>query len=78
MAWRVNYLKSLLKEIAIDGGLGIRFDVSILILRVDLGMPFYKPWLPEGDRWVFSKISLGSNDWRKENLVVNIAIGYPF
>ncbi len=70
--------KEFIKEIAIDGGLGIRFDVSILILRVDLGMPFYKPWLPEGDRWVFNKISLGSNDWRKENLVVNIAIGYPF
>jgi hypothetical protein len=41
-------------------------------------MPFYKPWLPEGDRWVFNKISLGNNDWRKENLVANIAIGYPF
>ena len=70
--------KEFIKEIAIDGGLGIRLDVSLLILRVDLGMPFYKPWLPEGDRWVFREISLGNKDWRKENLVVNVAIGYPF
>jgi outer membrane protein assembly factor BamA len=70
--------KNFYKEIAVDGGLGIRLDISLLILRADLGMPFYKPWLPEGERWVFRKISLGSKDWRKENLVWNIAIGYPF
>ena len=70
--------KNFYKEIAMDGGLGIRLDISLLILRVDLGMPFYKPWLPEGERWVFGKISLGSKDWRKENLVGNVAIGYPF
>jgi len=66
------------KEIAIDGGLGIRLDISLLILRADLGTPFYKPWLPEGERWVFQKISLGSREWRNENLVWNVAIGYPF
>jgi len=67
-----------IKEIAMNGGLGLRLDISVLILRFDLGIPFYKPWLPEGDRWVFHEISLGNKDWRKENLVYNIAIGYPF
>ncbi len=70
--------KNFIKEIAMDGGLGLRIDITVLILRLDLGMPFYKPWLPEGDRWVLDKISLGNKDWRKENLVYNIAIGYPF
>ena len=67
-----------IKEIAINGGLGLRLDISVLILRFDLGIPFYKPWLPEGDRWAFHEFSLGNKDWRKENLVYNIAIGYPF
>ena len=70
--------KNFIKEIAMDGGLGLRIDISVLILRLDLGMPFYKPWLPEGDRWVFDQISLGNKEWRKDNLVYNIAIGYPF
>jgi len=70
--------KNFYKEIAMNGGFGIRLDISLLILRADLGMPFYKPWLHEGERWVFRKISLGSKDWRKENLVWNVAIGYPF
>ena len=67
-----------LSEIALDGGIGLRLDISVLILRLDLGMPFYKPWYPKGDRWVLNDIKLGSSDWRKDNLVWNIAIGYPF
>ena len=70
--------KDFIKEIAIDAGLGVRLDVKILIIRLDLGIPFYKPWLPEGDRWTFSDFDFGSSLWRKENLVWNLAIGYPF
>jgi hypothetical protein len=70
--------KDFINEIAVDGGVGLRIDISVLILRLDLGIPFYKPYLPRGDRWVFDKISFGNKDWRKENLVYNIAIGYPF
>ena len=70
--------KDFIKEIAIDAGLGVRLDVKILIIRLDLGIPFYKPWLPEGDRWTFSDFDFGSSLWRKDNLVWNLAIGYPF
>ena len=70
--------KDFIKEIAIDAGLGVRLDVKILIIRLDLGIPFYKPWLPEGDRWTFSDVDFGSSLWRKDNLVWNLAIGYPF
>ena len=37
-----------------------------------------KPWLEENRRWVINEISPGSSTWRRENLVLNIAIGYPF
>ncbi|MEO6230040.1 MAG: BamA/TamA family outer membrane protein [Ferruginibacter sp.] len=66
------------KELAVATGAGLRFDASILLIRVDLGIPIRKPYLPEGHRWVFDKIAPGDGEWRKQNLIVNIAIGYPF
>ena len=70
--------KDFIKEIAVGTGFGLRFDFSFLILRTDLAFPIRKPYLPDGDRWVLDKISFGSGTWRKENLVFNLAIGYPF
>jgi outer membrane protein insertion porin family len=70
--------KDFLKELAVASGFGLRIDASVVIIRFDLGIPLRKPFLPEGQRWVFDKIALGDNAWRKENLVLNIAIGYPF
>jgi outer membrane protein assembly factor BamA len=67
-----------ISEIAADFGVGLRFDFSFFVLRADLAMPIRKPWYPEKHRWVFNEISLGSSDWRRENLVFNLAIDYPF
>lgn len=69
---------SVLAETAVGGGLGLRADASILIVRFDLAFPFRKPWLPAGNRWVFDQIDFGDSDWRRENLILNIAIGFPF
>lgn len=66
------------KELAVSGGLGLRFDLSFLILRTDFGIPFRVPSNAEGQRWVFNKIDFGSRDWRRDNLIFNLAIGYPF
>ena len=70
--------KDFYKQIAVDAGLGIRMDVSILVIRLDLAIPFYKPWLPEGQRWTFNSMDVTNRDWRKDNLVWNFALGYPF
>lgn len=67
-----------LNQLAADVGAGLRFDLTVLVLRLDLGMPIRKPWLPKGQRWVFDEIDFGSNTWRRDNLIFNIAIGYPF
>jgi outer membrane protein insertion porin family len=66
------------KEIAVDVGLGLRFDFKILILRFDLGIPVRKPWLAENERWVFNDIKFADPGWKKNNMVLNIGIGYPF
>jgi outer membrane protein assembly factor BamA len=68
----------LFSEMAVGGGLGFRLDFSIMVLRFDWAIPFRKPWYPTGSRWVLNEISFGDKDWRKENLVLNIGIGYPF
>jgi hypothetical protein len=70
--------KSFYKEIAVGGGIGLRIDASIVVVRLDLATPFRIPYLPEGERWVFDKMDFGDSEWRKRNLVLNIAIGYPF
>jgi outer membrane protein insertion porin family len=66
------------KELAVGAGAGIRMDFSFLLLRFDLAIPLRKPWYPDGERWVLKEINLGDKEWRKDNLILNIGIGYPF
>lgn len=65
-------------ELAVGTGLGFRFDLSFFVLRLDIAFPLRKPWYDPGDRWVFDEIDFGSKTWRGENLIYNLAIGYPF
>lgn len=73
-----QFTSSFMKQIAVSGGAGLRLDFSILVLRLDFGIPLRKPWLPDGDRWVFNEIEFGNPVWRQQNLIFNLAIGYPF
>lgn len=66
------------KQVAVGTGLGLRLTLPFLLLRFDLAMPLRKPWLPETDRWVIRQMDFRDGIWRKENLVLNIAVGYSF
>lgn len=66
------------KEIALGLGFGLRVDIDLVVLRFDWAFPIRKPELPEGERWVFDKIDLFDRTWRKDYLLWNISIGYPF
>ncbi|WP_281322305.1 BamA/TamA family outer membrane protein [Flavobacterium aestivum] len=73
-----KFSSDFMNELAVGVGVGLRFDLSVLIFRTDLAFPIRKPYLPDGNRWVIDSIDFGSGSWRNENLIFNIAIGYPF
>jgi outer membrane protein assembly factor BamA len=72
------HLNTFPDELGVGSGVGLRIDASIFVLRFDLAFPLRKPWLDEGHRWVIDKIQPLNHDWIGNNLVLNIAIGYPF
>lgn len=67
-----------INEMAAGTGIGLRIDVSFFILRLDVATPLRKPWLEKNQRWVVNRINFASPSWRKDNLIFNIALGYPF
>lgn len=67
-----------LNELAVGTGVGLRYDFNFFVFRFDLAFPIRKPYLEPENRWVFDQIDFGSSEWRKDNLILNIAIGYPF
>lgn len=70
--------KNFINQLAADAGAGLRFNLSVLILRTDLAFPIIKPSLPAGQRIVINQIDFSSSQWRGQNLIFNLAIGYPF
>lgn len=69
-----------LSQLAVGTGLGLRVDFSFFVFRLDVAFPIRKPWLDEEGQnpWVIQDIDFGSRAWRRENLIFNIAFGYPF
>jgi len=63
-------LDTFASQIAIAYGLGVRFDFSFFIARVDLGMKLFNPVLAHRDQW---RTSPGWDD-----MALHFAIGYPF
>lgn len=73
-----KFTNKFLSQFAVGTGVGLRVDVSFFVLRADLAMPLRKPYINTGSRWVFDQINFGDSEWRRNNLILNIAIGYPF
>lgn len=70
-----QFSSNFLNQFAGDAGVGLRFDISILVLRLDVAFPVRVPYSIPDQPY---KVDFGSSDWRKNNLVYNLAIGYPF
>lgn len=68
--------KDFLKQLAVGAGVGLRVDITLFVIRLDVAVPLRKPW--EAPPSQFNQIDLRNQDYRKENIVFNLAIGYPF
>jgi hypothetical protein len=62
----------------VTAGAGIRFDAGLVLLRADLAFALRKPYLPVGERWVIKTLDLADRDWRRQNIILNLALGFPF
>lgn len=71
-----KFSSKFLNQLAVDAGVGIRLDIQLFVLRLDVAFPLRKPW--EENPWVMKNISLLDREWRRPNLIYNFAIGYPF
>lgn len=60
-----------LKDIALGTGVGIRVDISMLVVRLDLGIGIHAPY-DTGKSGYYNMTSFG------KSLALHLAIGYPF
>ncbi|MBV7533599.1 BamA/TamA family outer membrane protein [Chitinophaga sp. sic0106] len=66
-------------DLAIGTGAGLRLDFSFFLIRLDWGIPLKVPYFTGNKNgWYVSEWNLGSGSWRRENIIWNVAIGYPF
>ncbi len=63
--------KSFLRDLATGTGLGLRFDISMLVVRADLGIGIHAPY-DTGKSGYYNMTSFG------KSLAFHLAIGYPF
>lgn len=59
-------------EIALGTGAGLRYDVGVLVLRLDLGIGIHTPYSDPDKRGYYNIRNF------KEGLGLHLAIGYPF
>jgi len=79
--WKFNQS---FRQLGIGTGLGLRLDFTFLVLRLDVGIKAYDPAREEGDRFVLTKFKFWNpygttqDPGRREPVIYNVGIGYPF
>lgn len=71
-----QFTSKFLSQLAVDAGLGLRLDITLFVIRFDVAFPLRKPWVIPPS--VIRNINFLDPSWRRQNLVYNLAIGYPF
>jgi len=65
------YWDTFFKQLGLNTGIGLRYDIEFFILRADLGLKIHHPGAVDRSNWVIS-------DPKLRDLNINIGIGYPF
>ncbi len=63
--------RTFFKDLALGTGAGLRFDISMLVLRADLGIGIHAPYET-------SRSGYYNMESFKKSLAFHLAIGYPF
>ena len=74
-------LDGFIEEIAVSSGVGIRFDFSYFVFRLDAAWKIYDPARQPGNRFFLSNgfdTDPAAAAQRNESPLLNLAIGYPF
>lgn len=67
------------QDIAMSTGAGLRVIVAgFFTARLDAAFPIKNPYILQKSGWVLNQVDLGSSEWRRQNVVLNVAIGMPF
>ena len=66
-------LNTFYQQIAVGSGMGIRFDFTFLILRLDIATKVYDPTALSAQRWALRNFNSAANP-----IAFNLGIGYPF
>ena len=74
-------LRGLMPSMAVGTGFGLRLNVSILTLRLDVGLPLYDPGYGQGARFRpphWSEYARNLKDFSLGPATLNLGIDYPF
>lgn len=66
----VFFFDKFYKQLGFNTGLGLRFDIKFVVLRLDWGVQLHNPNNPVGERWI--------HNLRWKNTALNFGVGYPF
>ncbi|TVR73420.1 MAG: hypothetical protein EA408_04770 [Marinilabiliales bacterium] len=66
-----------LRQIALGTGAGIRLDFTFFLLRLDVAFPLAIPGQNDHAGY-FRRPDPLDPQWRRDNIILNLAIGYPF
>ena len=69
-------LNRFVSEIAMNTGVGLRFDFQFFLFRLDRGMQMHNPEKPLKERWVITQFA--KSKYFTNYSILNFGIGYPF
>lgn len=66
----VFHFSNFYRQLGFNTGVGLRIDITFVILRFDLGIQLHNPGMPVGERWI--------HDFKWDNMALSFGVGYPF
>ncbi len=68
--------KEFYKQVGIDGGFGLRYNIGFFLIRADWAWRLYDPKYDEKDRWGFDRLFQWPDGFQETRLVLGLS--YPF